>query len=757
MDLHQCFIEPESEINPRERQNASYLRRVFMTEREVESARLQITACGVYKAYINGRAIDHQVFLPGFTYYRKRLQFQEYDVTSLLQPGENVIAVVLGDGWYRGQIGAASKMNVYGEKTKLAAVLDIAYSDGSLESVTTDARWKATQDGPIRHNDLKGGECYDAGKEMPGWNAPGFDDQAWHQTWPSSYAGNLVASEGERILEHETFTPDVLQTPDGSTVLDFRQNIFGYVAFRAAGDPGRIIKLHHGETLDENKNFTIKNLTINKFQKTRSFQVITCVLGAERLSYKPTFSAHGFRYVKLENWPGEVVPEDFQAIAVYSAMRQTGDFQCSNPLINQLVANTRWSQKGNFLDIPTDCPTRERAGWTGDIAAFCEAGTYLMDIRKFLAKWLRDLAAQQKEDGCVASIVPDVSLGIGDGSAGWADASIIVPYVLYQVYGDPAILNEQYQSMQRWMQFMQNRARKTSIFHLLQNNPHKDHIIDTGFHFGEWLEPGHSMILDSLKAFVIADSEVATAYYAWSARLMSEIAAILGKKDDAAQYEQLHQQIKAAYRYTFTDQGVIRSDRQCRYVRPIAFDFLSEEEKQKNAAMLNQMIIKNRYRIGTGFLTTQSILTVLTEHGYSETAYRMLENTEKPSWLYNVKKGATTILEDWEGISEEGVPKNSFNHYAFGTVVKWLFASVAGITALQPGYRAIRIKPVPGGSLHFARASFDSPAGLIVSEWKIEQNTFVLNVELPAAGEIHLPDGRIHPAEAGSHSFTCPI
>ncbi|MFO7636821.1 MAG: family 78 glycoside hydrolase catalytic domain, partial [Clostridia bacterium] len=666
MNPNALFIEPEGTINPRKRQPASYLRRSFTVDKEVREATLRVTACGIYKAYINGREVDDQVFMPGFTYYHRRLQVQGYDVTPLLGKGENVIGAILGDGWYRGKIGASSKRNVYGEKTKLLAILEIKYTDGTTDMLTTDRYWKATDRGPVRYNDLKAGETYDATMEMEGWNAPGFEDAGWSATYPSAYGGDLVESEGERITEHEKLEPVVLTTPDGSTVLDFRQNIFGYVQFTVNGKKGHMVRLIHGETLDENGNFTLKNLTLTRLQKEKVFQEVTYVLKEGRQTFKPMFSAHGFRYVKLENWPEQADPGHFTAIAVYSDMKQTGSFECSNPLVNQLVANTRWSQKGNFMDIPTDCPTRERAGWTGDIAAFCETGTYLMDINRFLKKWLGDLAAQQREDGCIHSIVPDVRLGIGDGSAGWADAGIIVPYILYKVYGDTDILSRQYGSMTRWMGFMERRAGKTSIFHVFRKKAQKKHIIDTGFHFGEWLEPGHSMVLDTIKAFIVAYAEVATAYYAYSAGLMAEIAAILGKEEDAGKYRKLHGDIKAAYRSMFTKNGIVHSKRQCRLVRPIALDLINEAEKKQNAQTLNRMIEENGYRIGTGFLTTQFILSVLSEYGYHETAYRMLENTEKPSWLYNVKKGATTILEDWEGISEDGVPKNSFNHYAFG-------------------------------------------------------------------------------------------
>lgn len=757
MDLNLLFIEPEGAINPAERQNASYLRREFVISKEVKEATLIITACGLYKAYINGESVGNQIFMPGCTYYHKRLQYQKYDVTSIILKGENAIGVVIGDGWYRGEIGSGSKTNVYGEKTKLCVMLKIVYKDETSETITSDKLWKATQEGPIRLNDLKRGEEYKANKEMQGWNTSGYDDQDWHGVISSTYKGMLVESEGEKILEHETFKPSVMIMSDGSTVLDFTQNMFGYVEFTVEGKNGQTVKLYHGETLDENKNFTMKNLELTRDQKGKQLQEVTYTLKDGVQTFKPSFSAHGFRYVKLENWPEDVRPENFTAIAVYSDMKQTGSFECSNNLINQLVDNTRWSQKGNFLDIPTDCPTRERAGWTGDIAAYCETGTYLMDTKKFLSKWLKDVAAQQEKGGCVASVVPDVNMNIGNGSAGWADACIIVPYQLYKIYGDKTILETQYESMTKWMGFLHNRAQKTSVFNLLKRNPFKKYTIDTGFHFGEWLEPGHSMILDSMKAFIIADSEVATAYYAYVSRLMSEVAEILNITKDIKKYKELYETIKKGYRYNFTKNGIVKSKRHCRYVRPIALDLISEEDKIQNVKILNDKIKQNEYKISTGFLTTQFILSVLSDYGYKETAYKMLENTKSPSWLYNVKKGATTILEDWEGISEDGVPKNSFNHYAFGTVVKWLFNTVAGISSLEAGYKKVLIKPVPGGSLTYAKCSYDSPSGLVKSEWSIQMNEFELSVKVPVKGEVHMPNGDIHIVEKGDHKFTCKI
>lgn len=755
-DLNKCFIEPEKEITKKEFHPASYIRKSFSIGKEIKKAELHITACGLYRCYLNGEAVTDQVFMPGFTYYEKRLQYQTFDVSSLLKKGTNVIAVILGDGWYRGKIGLLSRRYYYGKKTKLAAILEIQFTDDSIERITTDPTWKATQKGPIRKSDWKDGEIYDARKELMGWLEADYEDEKWHGVYPAFYDGELIPNEGEKILEQERFNPEVITTPDGSTVLDFKQNLFGYVEFTITGKSGHVVNLIHGETLDENGNFTLKNLGL--IGKKKTFQHVKYFLKEGRQTYKPSFTAHGFQYVKVENWPEPVLSGNFTSIAVYSNCERTGTFECSHPLINQLVRNALWSQKSNFMAIPTDCPQRERAGWTGDIACYARTATYLMDVYKFLRKWCHDLAIQQKPNGIVASIVPDVGfLKFTNGSAGWGDAAVIVPHVLYQVYGKKEILNEQYPSMVKWMDFLEKRAKKTHVSRWFKKNPHKKHTIDSGFHFGEWQEPGHPMLLDGVKGVISPDFEVATGCYAYSAKLMAEIATILGKSVDAKKYEQLFENIKKGYRYNYTEEGIVNSKRQCKYVRPIAYDLLSEEETLLNVEKLNKLVIKNDYRISTGFLTTPWILQVLSDHGYIETAYKMVENTERPGWLYEVRKGATTIWENWNGIDDKGVPQDSHNHYLMGSVVSWLFSHVAGIRALEPGYEKVLIEPIPGGSITHVNCSYESPSGLIKSSWKRKKHEFILNIEVPTETEIILPDGSRQKRGAGKHEFSCPL
>lgn len=765
-NMNQLFIELEKEVNTTERYNASYVRKEFVISKEVKNANLIMTACGVYKAYLNGNAVDEQCFLPGFTCYQERLQYQEYDVTKQLVQGANVIGAVVGDGWYRGRLGLLEKTYFYGQKTKFLCVLDIEYMDGSIETITTDTSWKVTQNGPIRKNDLKTGEEYDATMEMQGWNLTGFDDSTWNPVYVSKYDGRLVSSEGEKVLEQERFVPTVLHTPDGSTILDFGQNISGYVQFTVTGKKGQKVRLTHGETMDENGNFTLKNLQLEgdmdgKQELGEAFgQVILYTLKDGEQTYKPLFSSCGFQYVKLEFWPEEVKAENFEAIAVYSDVRVNAEWDCSNELINRLVENVKWSQKSNFLDIPTDCPTRERAGWTGDISIFVEPACYLSDPKKFLLKWMEDVVIEQKEDGCAPFMVPDLGLGeIANawGSAGWADVVCIVPYTLYKFYGDKAILEKYYDNMKKWVEYNRARALETHPLNVDKTGEYRKYILDTGFHFGEWLEPGSVMLEDTALAMKHPDEEVATAYYGYAVKILSEVAGILGKQEDEAKYAALFHNIQDAYQTEFIQDGTVVSDRQCRYVRPIMLDMVTAEQKEKIAADLNQKVIANDYKIGTGFLTTSKVLSVLSEYGYVDTAYKMLENTKQPGWLYAVTKGATTIWENWLGRDENDVPRDSMNHYAPGSVVGWLFNTTAGIKPLEPGFERIQIAPVPGGSLTYAKAKVWTCKGWIHSDWKIENGRFILSIDVPAETEVKLPDGSAKTVAAGAWEMECNL
>ena len=465
------FIEPElGKVDVSKAQPASYIRNVFEIDYVPKKAELSLSALGVYKAWLNGRELDSQMLLPGYTNYHARVQVQAYEVADKLVKGKNVLAVILGDGWYRGSAGVSSVRGFYGDKIKFAARMEDRETEKVL--LETDESWKATQDGPIRANDNKVCEIVDMTKEMPGWLETEFDDSSWHDCVKGSYTGECVLSEGEPILEQERFTPVVLHTPDHKTVLDFGQNLAGHVEFTVTGKAGQTVTLRMGEVLDEKGNFTQKNVggDGNGGALTGTLgQCLQYTLKDGRQTYKSQFLISGYRYVLLEGWPEEVKPENFVSIAIYSVLQETGSFSCSNDKINQLMKNSRWSQKSNFVDVPTDCPTRERAGWTGDINVFCETACYYTDVRKFLYKYLKDMLTLQREDGNLPFIVPEVPLELSNGrdvralpygSAGWSDALIHIPMVLYRFYGDTEAITLVYEAAKRFIGFEMKRARK---------------------------------------------------------------------------------------------------------------------------------------------------------------------------------------------------------------------------------------------------------------------------------------------------------
>lgn len=766
------FINPECSTFSKDAASpASYIRREIEISGDVKRAVLHMTALGVYKAYLNGEELDDRLLLPGFTNYHERLQYQTYDLTDRLNSGKNVIGVILGEGWYRGCLGLTSVKAFYGSKVQLAAELEVETDDG-ISVWKTDENWLATQDGPIRQNDLKTYETVDMTKELTGWLEPGYDASGWHRCVIGGYDGKCVPHEGEPVLEREQFPAKVLKTPDGNTVLDFGQNLSGHVQFTVTGKAGHTVTLKMGECLDENGNFTTKNLQAEGSAEMgfngALGQCLTYTLKEGSQTYKSQFLISGYQYVLLENWPEEVKADNFTSIAVYSAMPFISDFTCSNPLINQFVRNSQWSWRSNSVDIPTDCPTRERAGWGGDINVFSETANFYCDTRKFLHKYLGDFMSLQTEEGSLPFIIPEVPFELIKGlktqripysSAGWADALVNIPMVLYRFYGDTSEMEFVYEAAKKYVDYDLKRAKKRNWNHLLRLGKHYDYILDTGFHWGEWLEPGSVMVKDGVKALFTPDAEVATAWLYHSAKQVSEMAHLLGKPEDEAHYAEIAKTVRNAYRKEFLKGGKVTSKRQCRYVRPIAMGLVDYEEGRVIAKQLNDMVITGGYKIGTGFLTTYRILMVLCDYGYVDTAYKLMENEGCPGWLYEVKKGATTTWENWLGVDDNGKPTDSLNHYSPGAAVAWLYQYCAGIRLEKPGFEEIKIQPVPGGSLTWAKANYESCKGTIVSEWKIENGIFYLHVQTPAGvpTTVILPDGSNHTSNGGVMNLDCKI
>lgn len=735
------WIEPEAEIDSEKQQPASVLRKTFQVQK-TGVARLYITCHGIYTAYINGKRAGDFILAPGTSEYQSRLPYQTIDVTELLWQGENEIEVQIGDGWWRGGNGIAGTRNIYGTRLALLCQLEI---DGERILISDDS-WQASQSGPNRANDLQMGELYDANKVC----------RSWHGVRVQSFGyANLVCSNSSPIREQEHFTAKLLNTPNGEKVLDFGQNMAGYVEFKIYADKGQKIILIHGETLDDNGNFSDAGIAAGQNRREPLHQKIEYICKQGENAFKPDFCIFGFQYVKVEA-DMEVTAESFIAHAVYSDMEETGTFECSDWRVNKLVHNTRWSQKSNFCDVPTDCPTRERSGWSGDAGVFVTTGLYLADCFPIFRKWMAEFGAAQEPNGKASNIAPrcgkkDFFIKLYDGSSGWGDACILVSYALYQFYGDVRILEENYTTMKKWLQFCERRAHKSRLGAFVTRNPYRRYTIDTGIHWGEWLEPGMDMVAYTKEIFMKGATEVATAYYAYSSRLFSEIAAILGRTEDAEKYGKIAGNARNAYRYIQLQEGKICSPRQCQYVRPLAMDLLMPGEAAQAAADLNELVIQNEYHLNTGFLSTPYLCQVLTDYGYIETAYRLLLQDSSPGWLYAVEHGANTIWESWEG-SRDKSGNTSLNHYSKGAIVAWLFNGVCGI---RINGQKITIRPNPNRLLEYAVAEYNSPVGIVKSAWRFLKNTVEYNITVPAntEAEVILPDGAIHHIEAGTYCF----
>jgi alpha-L-rhamnosidase len=750
------WIEVGWDEDPKAFKPAPFFRRSFTLDQPAASARLYITAHGLYEAWLNGQRVGDQLFTPGYTPYDKMLQYQVDAVSGLLQQGENVVGAILGDGWLRGKVYVFDSRNVYGDRLGLLALLKIKTGDGNWVTIGTDEQWKSAT-GPILKSDMKDGEIYDARLEMPGWCSAGFAaGEKWKAVRVANHPkNNLVASMGVPVRRKETFTPVVLKTPNGDTVLDFGQNLAGVVHFKVRGPAGTTIRLRHGEALDKHGNFTVANLvggspaTLDK----KPFQEVRYTLKGEGVEeYEPHFTVHGFRYVQVKGYPGEISAEDFQSTAIYSDMPVTGRFECSDPLINRLHQNVEWSMKSNFLDLPTDCPQRERAGWTGDAQIFAPSASFLMDTRAFFRKWLKELAIEQAPDGMVGNFVPNpyrlvkdraaVLFKKLDGSSGWGDAAVLIPWALYGAYGDVRLLEEQYGSMKAWVDYQASRARRVKWTKKLNPNywfsrtyrNRQKYIWDNGYHWGEWLEPGVSLFSNIIHAMFLGYPAVASAYFAHSADLLAQTAALLGKEEDAKKYASLAGKVKKVYTREFIGQdGRMKPDKQASYVRALAFDLVPEKLKPAVVERLVRLIREAGNHIGTGFLSTVFLCPVLAENGRLDVAYDLLMQKTIPSWLYPVTKGATTIWEAWEAIKEDGtLMQVSLNHYSPGAVVNFLHRAVAGIVAAEPGYRRIAIHPQPGGGLTSASATYQSVYGLIASKWEIENGILRLAATVPA-------------------------
>ncbi|MDO8682056.1 MAG: glycoside hydrolase family 78 protein [Armatimonadota bacterium] len=686
-------------------QPCSYARKPFISAKPIKRARLYVSALGFYEAYINGRRIGDDVLAPGWTDYHKRVQYQTYDVTAAVRKGQNVIGVILGDGWFCGYI--VSKKQVYGQFPRALCQLTIDYTDGATQTIITDESWK-TSTGPILQSDMLMGETYDARKEMPGWSEIGFDDSAWQPIMTRGYSAKLDAQRGPSVRRKmEIKTRTITEPAKGVYVFDLGQNMVGWARLRVKGSAGDKIRIRFAEMLKPDGNIYTDNL--------RGARCIDNYIlkGVGEEVYEPRFTYHGFRYVELTGFPGKPSLDSITGIVIHSDTPPTGVFQCSNPMINKLQSNILWGQRGNFVSIPTDCPQRdERLGWTGDAQVFIRTAAFNMDVSGFFTKWLLDLEDSQAENGAFPNTAPKIYAG--PGVAGWSDAGVICPWTIYLCYGDKRIIEQRYDSMVKWVEFCRLKS---------------DNLIRPAAGFGDWLAIGAHTPEDL----------IATAYFAYSARLLSKIAAIIGKDDDARKYEELFQQIKTAFNNAYVQpDGRVKSGTQTSYLLALRFDLIPEDKRKGAVDGLVEVIREKDWRLSTGFLGVSYLLPTLTHEGHHDVAYRLLNNDTFPSWLFPVKHGATTIWERWDGwTSERGFQNpgmNSFNHYSLGSVGEWMYETIAGISADpgKPGYKHIIIRPQPGGGLAFARGSLDSIYGKIATCWTINNGVFTLNLTIPA-------------------------
>ena len=739
------WISGNCGVNPLKRYPVDCFKKDFETD-NIKKARIYASACGVYELKLNGARVGDFVLAPGHTDYRKRVQYQTYDVTELLKNGANTITAELADGWYRGSCGAWGLKNQYGTQTKLIVQLEIEKDDGSRQLIVTDKSWSWSNDGERVFADNQDGEKVDA-RLVPTYS--GKAKVTRHNATPT-------ASNNVPIREKETFVnPKVITTPSGKKVLDFGQNIAGYLKFAMNAKDGQNIKLRFGETFDSDGEFTQKNIQCATKKRQTPLQQVIYTAKDGLNEYKTKFAIFGFQYVLVEG-DTEWKPEDFTAIAVYSDMEETLEFESSHDLINKFVENTRWSAKNNHADIPTDCPTRERHGWTGDAQIFCDTASYFFDYAALARKYLNDMCDGQRRNGVFRQITPvggiDFYMNAMDGSAGWSDAGVLIPYRIYKKFGDKRILEDNYEAMRRYAKFKIKTIGKHYLTGLPTGLSHKDSktISNFGQSYGEWAEP-----MD-VKAFSVFDfinphPEETTAYLVYMLETIAEIADILGKAQDKELYKKHADIVRGGYQKLIeTEKYNYDTDRQAKLVRPLYLRLLNEKQTEFAKARLLKALDNYGWRLGTGFLSTPFILYVLADMDI-EYAYRLLENEQMPGWLFMPKRGANTIWESWEGTEAQGGVA-SLNHYSKGAVCEWLFGEMCGIRVAENN--TYIVAPKVGGSITYASCEYNGIYGKIRSEWTRDGNKITYRVSVPSnvTVKILIPNGE-HTLSSGNHEF----
>lgn len=731
-------------VNPKYRYPVDCFLKKFAIKKNVEKARLYIAACGIYCAKLNGERFSMPL-APGITDYRRRVQYQTYDIAPMLKY-MNTLEIQLADGWYRGSTGAWGLVNQYGTETKLIAQLEIKFADGEMKRIVTDGTWVWSNDGAIRFADNKDGETVDA-RMTPSYGK--FAKLTSHSVTPT-------CSNNIPIAEKETFKPIVSKTPKGKKLLEFPQNLAGYISFTVNAKAGEKLILRFGEMLDENGELTLKNIQCSNKKKTTPLQKIEYICMDGENKYKTKFAIFGFKYVEVET-DIDLTNADFTAIAVYSDFEETGFFKSSNELLNKFVQATKWSTRSNSTDLPTDCPTRERHGWTGDAQIFVNTASCLFDYMTFAKKFEDDLCDEQKKNGCFRQIAPmggvDFYMTAMDGSPGWSDAGVLIPYRLYKKYNDKRILEKHYKNMRRYAMYKIRSIGKWYPTALPTGVGIKNlgKIVNYGQSYGEWAEPTDVRAF-ATNDFVSPHPEETTAYVVYLLEHMERIAHVLGNDDDEKLYRKYADKVRSGYQALVKSKKFsLDTDRQAKLVRPLYMNLLNESQKEYAQKRLIKALENYGWRIGTGFLSTPLILDVLADIDI-EYAYRLLENERMPGWLFMTKNGSTTIWESWEGTEAQGGIA-SLNHYSKGAVCEWLFRAMCGINI--DGENHFIIKPLPGGHFTFANATYKSIFGEVKSGWKKENGKMIFEISIPSncTAEIILPKGESKNVTAGKYSF----
>ena len=724
-------------------------RKAFKAGKPIAKARICATAMGIYELALNGKKVGDRYFAPGFTSYKTNLQYQTYDVTDMLT-GDDVLQVVVAGGWAVGSFIYSRLNRITADRQALLLELRLTYADGSEEVIGTDESWEVTEEGPYRMADLYDGETYDA--------TAGYEAASWRKAAPETLkiAPRIMADYSAPVKAHERFTPvSCTPLPDGQLIYDFGQNFAGVVELKLKGKRGQTVAVRHAEIL--NPDGTLNTAFLRTAKATATY---TCVDGEQ--TWSPRLTYMGFRYAGVTG----IAAEDLEitGVALYSDLEAAGSFTCSNEKLNRLQSNILWSAKSNLVDIPTDCPQRdERMGWTGDIAVFAPTACYNFDMSRFLDKWLLDVKAEQLPTGGIPNTVPVQGFGFPTtmprmAVAWWGDACILVPWAEYQARGDIEILRRMYPAMKKYV-----KACKFWCSFGFGKNRYIWNIPGV-LGFGDWVAPD----VPQMSQWQGRVKWTGTASLRNTSGMVAKIAEILGEKEDAAYYADLSAKAADAYCSVLTDgSGKLLEEFQTAYVLPIYLDmFPSAQVKAKAAENLVKLVEKNDYCIGTGFPGTPYILFALADNGHADTAFRMLLNEKCPSWLYEVRMGATTVWERWDGLDENGVcpigddgtdMMISYNHYSFGAVGDFLYRRVAGIEAIEPGYKTFAVKPVLGGDLTWVKSHVNTPYGLVSAEWKIEGGQFITQIRVPVGTtcRLALPDGAEKTYGSGKYTASC--